>query len=342
MLLSWARLMGATALIVAMSASAQAQTPEAEAAFFKGKTVRLTVGYGPGGGYDVYARMIGPHITKHLGATIIVENQPGAGGITALNATSVAAPDGLHMMIVNGAGAALSQIMATPGVRYDLAKLGHLGTVSASPWVWLVAPNSPIKTPQDALAMNREIMWSATGPADGLGDGAAFTCEALKMKCKVVMGYGGSNQAALAVTKGEMDSIYVSDTSANNYVKSGQNRAIASMARKRSRFFPDTPTIFEAVKLDADQAWLFDFRANIEDLGRILVVPPNVSPSRLKFMQEAVRKALTDPEVIAEGERTQRYIDFEDAEKTRKRALAVVADVTPQQKARVNEILTLK
>jgi tripartite-type tricarboxylate transporter receptor subunit TctC len=156
------------------------------------------------------------------------------------------------------------------------------------------------------------------------------------------MGYGGSNQAALAVTKEEMDSIYVSDTSANNYVKSGQNRAVASMARKRSRFFPDTPTIFEAAKLDAEQAWLFDFRANIEDLGRILVVPPNVSASRLKFMQEAVRKALTDPEVIAEGERTQRYIDFEDAEKTRKRALGVVFDVTPAQLAKVNQILSLK
>jgi len=342
MLLSWARLAGATALIVAIGASAQAQTPEAEAAFFKGKTVRMTVGYGPGGGYDVYARMIGPHISKHLGATIIVENQPGAGGITALNATSVAQPDGLHTMIVNGAGAALSQIMNSPGVRYDLAKLGHLGTVSASPWVWLVSPNSPIKTPQDALALNREIMWSATGPIDGLADGAAFTCEALKMKCKVVMGYGGSNQAALAVTKEEMDSIYVSDTSANNYVKSGQNRAVASMARKRSRFFPDTPTIFEAAKLDAEQAWLFDFRANIEDLGRILVVPPNMSASRLKFMQEAVRKALTDPDVIAEGERTQRYIDFEDAEKTRKRALGVVSDVTPAQLAKVNQILSLK
>ena len=343
MLLSWARLIGAVAITTSLAAScAQAQTPEAEAAFFKGKNVRSAVGYGPGGGYDVYARMIGPHIGKQLGANIIVENQPGAGGITALNATSVATPDGLHMMIVNGAGAALSQIMNTSGVRYDLAKLGHLGTVSASPWVWLVSPKSPIKTPQDALALNREIMWSATGPIDGLADGAAFTCEALKMKCKVVMGYGGSNQAALAVTKDEMDSIYVSDTSANNYVKSGQNRAVASMARKRSRFFPDTPTIFEAAKLDAEQAWLFDFRANIEDLGRILVVPPNMSASRLKFMQEAVRKALTDPEVIAEGERTQRYIDFEDAEKTRKRALAVVADVTPAQLAKVNQILSLK
>ncbi len=337
------RLAGVAALMALLVPGlAQAQTPEAEAAFFKGKNVRLTVGYGPGGGYDVYARMIGQHISRHLGANIIVENQPGAGGITALNATSIAAPDGLHMMIVNGAGAALSQILATPGVRYDLATLGHLGTVAASPWMWLVAPESKIMTPQDALAQNREIMWSATGPADGLADGAAFTCEALGMKCRVVMGYGGSNQAALAVTKGEMDSIYVSDTSANNYVKSGQNRAVAAIARKRSRFFPDTPTIFELAKLTPEQEWMFDFRANIEDLGRILIVPPGMSASRLAYMQAAVKKALTAPEVVAEGERTQRYIDFQDAEITRRRTLSVVTEVTPEQKKKVTDLLSLK
>ena len=63
--------------------AAVAQSSEAE--FYKGKTVRLVVGYGPGGGYDIYARMIGPYISKALGTTVIVENQPGAGGVTALN-----------------------------------------------------------------------------------------------------------------------------------------------------------------------------------------------------------------------------------------------------------------
>ena len=337
------RLAGVAALMALLVPGlAQAQTPEAEAAFFKGKNVRLTVGYGPGGGYDVYARMIAPHLSKQLGATVIVENQPGAGGITALNGTSVAAPDGLHMMIVSGNGAAMSQLTSSSGVRYDLAKLGHLGTVSASPWLWLVAPDSKIRTPQDALNLGREIMWSASGPMDGLADGAAFTCEALKMKCRVVMGYGGSNQAALAVTKGEMDSIYVSDTSANNYVKSGQNRAVAAISRIRSRFFPDVPTIFEAINLAPEEAWLIDFRANVEDLGRILVVPPGMSASRLGFLQEAVRKTLVDPDTVAEGERTQRYIDFQDAETTRKRTISVVTDVTPEQKARIIQILAPK
>ena len=107
----------------------------------------MIVGYGPGGGYDAYARMIAPHLSKALGATVIVENQPGAGGLSALNRLYVATPDGLQTMIVNGTGAALAQILHQKAVRFDLGKLGYLATVSSSPWIWLATPNSPINTP---------------------------------------------------------------------------------------------------------------------------------------------------------------------------------------------------
>ena len=70
--------------------------------------------------------------------------------------------------------------------------------------MWLVGPNSTIKTPQDAMKLGKKMNWAASGPADGLSDGAAFTCEALNLDCHVVLGYAGSNQAALAVTQGEM------------------------------------------------------------------------------------------------------------------------------------------
>jgi tripartite-type tricarboxylate transporter receptor subunit TctC len=243
------------------------------------------------------------------------------------------------MMLVNGTGAAFAQLTGQSGVRYDLGTLGHLGTVSASPWIWLVTPNSPVKTPQDAMKPGLQLSWSGGGPMDGLSDGAAFTCEALKLNCKIVIGYKGSSDAALAVARGEMDAIYVSDTSANNYVKSGQARAVATMAREKSRFFADLPTVFQAVKLDADQQWLFDYRSTVENLGRILVVPPDMPKSRLAFMQAIVKKTLTDPAVIAEGEKTQRYIDYLDAEATRKGALRVISDLTPAQKKRVVDIL---
>ncbi|HXF55476.1 MAG TPA: tripartite tricarboxylate transporter substrate binding protein [Hyphomicrobiaceae bacterium] len=331
--------LGLTAAAGATASVTPAAAQDNEAAFFKDKTVKFVVPFGPGGGYDAYARMLAPHLAKHLGATVVVENQPGAGGLTALGRLATSDPDGLTIMIVNGTGAAFAQLTGQSGVRFDLGKFGHLGTVSASPWMWLVTPNSPIKTPQDAMKPGVQISWSGGGPMDGLSDGAAFTCEALKLNCKIVLGYKGSSDAALAVARGEMDAIYVSDTSANNYVKSNQARAVATMGRERSRFFKDLPTIFEAVKLDADQQWLFDYRSTVENLGRILVTPPEVPKARLAFLQGVVKKTLTDPAVVAEGEKTSRYIDFLDAESTRKGVLRVISELTPEQKQRVVGIL---
>lgn len=329
-----------SAAIGLMTAPAQAQD---QAAFFKGKTVRIIVGFGAGGGYDAYARMIEPHLGRALGATVIVENQPGAGGVTALNRIYAAPADGLQMMLVNGTAAGLSQIVGQSGVQYDLSKFGHLGLVSASPWVWLVNPTHPVvTTAQEALKPGLKIRWGASGPIDGMSDGAAVTCEALKLDCKIVIGYKGTAEVALAVQREEMDSLYLSDTSANNYVKSNQNKPVATMSREKSRFFPDLPTIFEAVKLTPEQEWWFDFRATLDNLGRILVVPPNMPAERLAYLQGVVGKVLNDPALIAEGEKSQRYVGFQDADKTRAMVMSVIANLTPEQKARVNNVVTEK
>jgi tripartite-type tricarboxylate transporter receptor subunit TctC len=333
------RWIGCTLALALALGAASARAQDAERAFFSGKTVRMVVGYGPGGGYDAYARMIAPYLSKTLAASVVVENQPGAGGLVALNRLYTAPPDGLTMMIVNGTGAALSQLSEQGGVRFDLGQFGFLGTVSASPWMWLVGPNSPIQTPQDAMKLGKRMNWAASGPADGMSDGAAFTCAALNLDCRVVLGYAGSNQAALAVTQGEMDALYISDTSANAYVSGGQQHVVAAIAHRRSRFFPDSPTIYETVKLTADQQWLFDFRGKLEDLGRILMVPPGLPPGRLATLQAAVKATLADPVLLAEGERSQRYIDYLDAATTRKNAQAVVSELSAGERKRVQDIL---
>lgn len=335
--------MSAFAAAVAMLLTVPAAHAQDAAAFYKGKTVRIVVGYGPGGGYDAYARMIAPHLDKVLGATVIVENQPGAGGVTALNRVYMNPPDGLTMMIVNGTAAALGQLLEQDGVRYDLGKLEHLGIVSSSPWMWLVSPTDPIvRTAAEARKLDKPIRWGGTAPTDGLSDGAAVACEALQLKCKVVIGYKGSAEVALAVQRGEMDAQYVSDTSANNYVKSGQALAVAAMGRNKSRFFPDTPTIFEAVNLTPDQQWWFDFRADLDDLGRILVTTPGVPADRLALLRDAVKKVLSDPALKAEGEKSQRYVDFVPPEEARKKAMGLVTNITPEKKAQAKQVILEK
>jgi tripartite-type tricarboxylate transporter receptor subunit TctC len=327
--------LGLMPFLAASPASAQ----DAERAFYAGKTVRMVVGSATGGGYDIYSRLIAPYLAKKLGATVIVENQPGAGGLISLNRLYVTEPDGLVLSLANGTAAAFAQLTDQQGARFDLAKFDFLATVGAPPGLWLVGPNSPIKTVNDAIKAKMKWRWAASGPADGLGNGAAFTCEALKLDCQIVPGYGGSAQSGLAVTKGEMDAVYVPESSANNFVKAKQNQALATMARKKSRWFLDKPTIFEATELNADQQWLFDFFSGVEGMGRILILPPGVPKARLAFLQEVVKQTLHDPQLIADGERTERIIEYLDPASTLKNAQTIVSNVTPEQKKRVQTIL---
>ena len=330
------------ALAAVLAASLSVNAPaRAEDPFFKGKTIKLIVGYGPGGGYDAYARMLAGPIGQKLGATVVVENQPGAGGVNALNKVYAAQGDALQMMIVNGTAAAMAQLVEQSGVRYDLSRTGHLGTIAKSPWVWLVPKDSPIHTPQDALKAGKPIRWAASGPVDGLSDGAWITCEALKLKCEVIIGYKGSADAGRAVMQGEMDAIYVSDTSAFNYYKTGNVRPIAVVNRSPSRFFPGVRTIFEAMQISQDGQWLIDFHSTIEDLGRILVTPPGVAPAQLKALQEAVTAVLTDKEMIALGEKTRRYIEPIDPAQTLINVRKVVTEPTAEQRARLRQVMRL-
>jgi putative tricarboxylic transport membrane protein len=86
------------------------QAQEAEKAFYAGKTVRMIVGSGVGGGYDAFSRLIAPHLARTLGTTVIVENVPGAGGLVALNRPYVAPLDGLQISLTNGTMAAFPQL----------------------------------------------------------------------------------------------------------------------------------------------------------------------------------------------------------------------------------------
>lgn len=327
--------------IVALSATgvvghARAQTSDAD--YFQGKTIKMVVGYSPGGGYDVYARMLAPYLAKSLHATVIVENRPGAGGIRALNGIAVAPPDGLQMMLVKGSAATMAQITEQSGVRYDMSRLGHLGGTGASPDVWLTGPNAKLKAVAGVVKQRSQLIWGATGPMDGLSDGAAITCEAFKLDCKIVLGYPGTNDVVLALARGESDHAFSNESSANNYVRANSASPLATMSRARSRFFRDVPTIFESYGLTPEQEWWFDFRSSVDVLGRILVVPPGMSQGRLQYLQEAVRKALTNPELIAEGEKSMRFVEYQDAELTLSTANRLIRDLSAEQRARVKDV----
>lgn len=326
------------AVVSQLCVSGAAWAQSAEADFFHGKTIRIAVGYSPGGGYDVYARMLAPYLGKYLGATVVVENKPGAGGIRALNGLYLAPADGLQMMLVKGTAATMAQITEQSGVRYDMSKLGYLGGTGASPDVWLTGPHAAATTVPGILKQHSTLIWGATGPMDGLSDGAAIICEAFKVDCKIILGYPGTNDVVIALERGESGYALSNESSASNYVRGGSATAVATMSRHRSRFFPVTPTIFESASLTPDQQWWFDFRSNVDVLGRVLLLPPGTPELRLKYLRDRVRKALTDPDLIAEGEKGQRFVEYQDAESTEETANKIIRDMSDEDRKRVKEV----
>jgi tripartite-type tricarboxylate transporter receptor subunit TctC len=318
--------------------SARAQ--DTQKAFYAGKTVRMIVGSGVGGGYDVFSRLIAPYLAKTLGTQVIVENVPGAGGLLALNKLYVAAPDGLQISLSQGTMAAVAQLSGEKAARFDLPKFSYLATVGAPPGLWLVGPDSPIREVQQAIDAKMKWRWASAGGTSGLGIGAAFTCEALNLDCHIVQGYKGSADAGLAVTRGEMDALYVPESSANHFVKAKQNWALATISRTKSQFFKDRPTVFEAAKIDPDRLWAMDFLANLEGTGRLLIAPPGIPPARLAYLQAAVKETLHIPELIAEGEKMERIIEYLDPEATHKNVVAVISGITPEQKAKALKLLS--
>ena len=325
--------------MVALCGAFSSASAQEGKAYYAGKTVRMIVGSGTGGGYDTFSRMIAPYLAKELGTTVIVENQPGAGGLIALNRLYVAPPTACRFRSPTAAGRCSH---SSPAIRPRVMTLPGSPTLRPSarrPRSGWSRADSPIREVSQALAAKMKWRWASSGATSNLGIGAAFTCEALRMDCHVVQGYKGSADGGLAVARGEMDALFVAESSANNFVKSKQNWALATMSRHKSRFFPDRPTVYEAAKMDADQTWVMDFLGSVEALGRILIAPPGMPPERLAFLNEAVKRTLHNPQLIADGEKAERIIEYLGPEESLKNANAAVGNVTPEQKARVLGII---
>src|SRR6202166_3610059 len=122
-----------TAALAASFAAPRVGCAETAAEFYRGKTVRVLVGSPPGGGYAIYARLVTPALAAKLGATVLVENKDGNGGLAALATLLVRPADGLTMMNGSAEAAIISQMLGRPGAIWDVTKLNWLPKLPAAP-----------------------------------------------------------------------------------------------------------------------------------------------------------------------------------------------------------------
>ena len=306
----------ALATLVAAPVPARAADEPARA-FFQGKQIRFYTMGSPGGGYDTYMRALIPHLERKLGAKLIPTNEPGAGGLVAMNRMLSAAPDGLTILLVGGETLVTAQLYESPGVNYDVRKLTWLARVSNEAKVALLGPKSPYHSVADLKRSDKPVIWAGSGKIDGNADFAAILVHALDVRSKIIAGYRGTADMNLAIQRGEVDGRVVSEEAAALYGPSGGMRVLVTLARKRAEQFPDSPAIFEAASIGAAQARLIDWRAGIADLGRVLLVTPGTPQDRTDLLRTALAEVIGDPGFVAEIKRLKLSANYASADTVR-------------------------
>ena len=230
-----------------------------------------------GGGYDAYARFLAPHLERETGATVIVENWTGGGGLVALNRLSADRSEGLTLMLINSPSAIISQILGMEGVRYNLRDLVWLGRVLAERNVILASPVSPYRSLADLVNSDRTVRWASPGVTANAGI-AALISQALDLKSKIIVGYKGTGEASLAALRGEADLVAMSETSAYQQAHNNGIVPIAVVGTGRSTLLPDVPTVAEQYDLSPGQAWWINYAAGVMEAGRALATSSHIPP----------------------------------------------------------------
>jgi len=295
------------------------------AEFYKGKTLTVIVPYNPGGGFDVYARLAQPFLEKYIpGATVVVQNVPGAGGITGTNQVFKSEPDGLTIQIANIAGTVFAAVTDAPGVAYDFSKFTWLCRVATEPRAVTVAANSPIKGVEDLKKLGREVKVSLTGVGSDDYYVAIALFKALGIPMKTAAGYGGQQDCNLAVLRGEVDATVSSLGGVITAIDGGELKPILFVSEKPVQKFESIP-LAGAFMQDEKSRQVLDAIISTIELERCFIGPPGIPADRVALLREAFAKTFSDPDFIAKAQQAKKPILFLDGKSCEEKAASVWA-----------------
>lgn len=271
--------------------------------FYKGKTVTYIVATSPGGGYDLYGRLIAEFMQRYLsGSTFVVKNLPGAGHLVGTNTIYASKPDGLTIGTFN-TGLIYNQLIGLDGVRFDLNKMSWIGKAASDPRIFAVHPDLPIKTFKDLQEYKGTLNFATAGVGSAAYVETAMLAKALKLPAKIVTGYNGSDDQ-LAMRRGEVQGAIASRSSWDQFIKNGFGRFIAQIGGNQK----DLPQL-SSLSTDPNAKALIALVQTQGDISRLTAGPPGIPPDRLEALRKAYRQSMEDKELQARAEKLERPVD---------------------------------
>ncbi|HEY6257706.1 MAG TPA: hypothetical protein VIY51_18145 [Xanthobacteraceae bacterium] len=293
----------------------QAAPAQSVADFYKGKTVTIVVGSDVGGGYDLTARTMAHYLARHVPGqpNIIVQSKPGASSIVAANYVYEIAPKDGTVIAAVQRPIPFQTLFGDTGVRFDVRKMQWLGSTTNELGVVVAWHTAPQMTVDDLF--KSELVVGGTGPATDPELYPRAMNRVLGTKFRIVSGYPGQAQVALAMERGEIQG---SGNWSFSDIEKGHPDWIAEkkvrlllqlgLAKGASPYLRDVPLVFDVVR-DEAQRHVFEILMGMKALGRPYFLAPGVPRDRTDALREAFMATMSDPQFLDEAKRTLGPID---------------------------------
>jgi tripartite-type tricarboxylate transporter receptor subunit TctC len=287
------------------------------AGVFAGKTVTMIIGFGPGGGYDMWARVVAAHIGAHLpgNPTVVPQNLQGAGSYRAASFIyNVAPKDGTYMALI-ARDAALGPLTGEVGAQFDATRFSWLGTPAIETNVCIAYHTAAVKTVADLT--KTELVMGDNGPGTGTHSYPLALNAILGFKFRLVGGYPSSADVFLAMERGEVAGICESLDSINvrrpDWIPNGTVSVLFQGGLKPDPALKGVPFVVDLAQRPEDKQAI-EFLYAGQGIGRPFIAPPDLPPDRLKMLRDAFAATMTDPGFIAESKSRKLNLDPENGE----------------------------
>ena len=335
---------GALAAVAACASCFAAARADPVADFYRGKQISMYIRAAPGGNYDVYSRVLGRHMTRHIpGNPLVVPiNMPGGGGLVALSYVVNAAPrDGDALTIITQSFPMDQALGLAKNRRVDMRALRWIGNMSDTNEFVFTAKSSPTRTLDDAR--RRETVIAATGVGSIMTQLAGVYNNLLGTRFRVVYGYPSGPEMSLAMERGEVEARSTSNPQVLGATKAEVLAKYNFLIQAGVRKIPDfseTPLLRDLATSDRDRR-VFDFISKAAVIARPLVAGPATPPERVLALRRAFDETLVDPQFLAEAASLNLEIGATSGEELQKLVFDLL-DTPPEALGEVAAAITLR
>ena len=278
-------------------------TADAVADFYRGKSISIYVSFPPGGGYDIYARVLAPHLARHIpgSPTIVVKNMEGGSGVKAASyITHLTPQDGTSLGLFLDT-LTLGKVLGGPG-EFDPVKLTWIGRIVSTATVSVVWHTSRVQSVE--AAKQNEIAIAASVPSNSSSFIPTALNDLIGTKFKIIRGYQGSPPMALAMERGEVDAVggmswEAIQTTKPDWLTERKIRILYAQGAHRIRELPDDPGLLDFA-LDERSRQILALLGGGPDIGRSIVAEPGIPGERAAALRRAFTATMGDASFVTD------------------------------------------